>query len=171
MATVKKSVKKDVAEVVESVAEAVEVKAEHPEVSKGKKAIIELLESMGVTVDTTKSIEQLNADLKEHITGLQKSAVSVQTATLQSKINHYKADSNLTSDEFIARLIEIGVPDIYVKGHVNKDTKMIQYLFNDIDSGLSDKDIWRKIRASRINVIGTDQLFRRPAKRVNTYGY
>lgn len=59
---------------------------------------------------------------------------------LTSKLNDYKAAAkgNLTDKEFILRLFKLNVPRPFLAE------------FSDLDKGLSDKDIWHRVRHSTL---------------------
>lgn len=134
-----------------------------------RQTVIKTLTDIGVKVDEAKSTKELLNDLSLHLIEFNNKSINSEVDLIKTRVRSIKDHTNLSSEEFIARLITLGVPEFYL----TKLEKNGQpwFLFSDGDEKLSDKDIWHKIRFSNVNPIATTSLFNKKIKRPERYHF
>ena len=130
---------------------------------ENRDSILQIFKDMGITVDEKRSTIDLTMDLQKHVMKLNGQVNTKQSDIFTARLNSIKPHTNLTDDEFILRLIMLGIQDRYIIG--NMKNKVMHYLFSDSDSKLTDKLIHQKVRFSGINPMSTNELFTRKIKR------
>jgi len=117
------------------------------------------LKQFGIDGDASKTSDELMKELIEAGASIKRTFSHTEEDKLKSEVANYKTDTNLTNDNFIARLIKLGVPKLYVTRQSDKNGKVQWYLFNDVDKELTDDMIWFRINNSGINPLKPQELF------------
>ena len=158
MAIKKLAVKKE----VEAVKKPEPVETAH---DKPKQDLINLLKSTGAEPDESKSYDELLASLQKQMSSLQDDAVKKEVDGLQVVVNRMKAKTNITDDSFLLRLASIGVLPIYLHPYTPAGANFETYLFSDLDTRLTDAQVWHKIRHSGITTIAKEDKFKQRFKK------
>lgn len=117
------------------------------------------LKQFGVEGDASKTSDELMKELIEAGASIKRTFSHTEEDKLRSEVANYKTDTNLTNDAFIARLVKLGVPKLYVTRQSDKSGKVQWYLFHDVDKDLTDDAIWFRINNSGINPLKPQELF------------
>lgn len=139
------------------------------EVDLNRKIIIDALKDLGVDVDEKKTTQQLTENLRDHVLRLNKQVVAKEVNLINVRVKSLRSITNLRDEEFLARLVSLGVQDLYLIEHNRSGTPF--FLFRDEDKTLTDKQIWEKIRFSHINPVDTASLFTKKIKRPPEYHF
>ncbi len=133
------------------------------EIDANRQSILNIFADMGIEPDATKSTTELTADLQKHVLKMHSSHIAKQVSLANADLNSVKGKTNLSNDEFILRLLNLGIPKRYLLSHRVGQSQV--YIFTDTDKGLSDKKIWEKVRFSNFNPTSSNELFTRKLKR------
>lgn len=166
----KKEIKKEVkkVEAIESV-EAVKEEVKESAVDLNRQTIIDALSELGVEIDSEKSTQQLTEDLRSHVISLNKKIGAREVDRVMVRVKSLRGVTNLKDEEFLARLVSMGIQDLYLISHDKNGSPF--FLFTDEDAKLSDKQIHEKVRFSHINPVDTNSLFTKKIKRPTRYHF